>query len=221
MRSTAATRPGPGRPKIRDALRLALIGFAVAVLVFALNGTMFVAAHRLDPARALVEHTRRVRDVRKNVLLGLLDAESYQRAYMLTGDAGYLAGYERGRAATVGSLGLLRTLTVDNPRQQAYAVELGRVLGRKFAFMEELTAERAKGPKARYDLARGHALLVRAREILDRMDTEEVRLGAIRADALDRWIRLIQYGILAVLVQQVTLFVTGLAAFLKSYRSVA
>lgn len=220
MPSNVATRPD-GRPRIRAALRLALIGFAVAVLVFALNGTMFVAAHRLDPARELVEHTRRVQDARKNVLLGLLDAESMQRAYMLTGNPDYLASYERARVATVVSLVRLQALTVDNPRQQAYAVELARLLGRKFDFMDSLTAERAKGPKARYDLARGHALLVRARDLLGRMDVEEARLGALRDDALGRWIRLIQYGILAVLVQQVTLFATGLAAFVKSYRSTA
>jgi CHASE3 domain sensor protein len=221
MRSTAATRPGPGRPKIRDALRLALIGFAIFVLVFALNAMMYVAAHRLDPARDELNRTWDVLVTISATLIGLADAESMQRAYMLTGDRAYLAGYARDRAATVGSLGRLRRLTADNPYQQELADRLRRVLEDKFAFMDALSLERGKGAAAHYDLARGHRLLVLAREILAAMTNEEARLLRIRDDWLSQWIRLIQYGILAVLVQQVTLFVTGLAAFLKTYRSVA
>src|SRR5260370_40132931 len=54
----------------------------------------------------------------RGLLGALIDAETGERGYMLTGDERFLAPYLSGVAAVPVGIARLRTLTADNPGQQ-------------------------------------------------------------------------------------------------------
>ena len=60
----------------------------------------------------------------RNVLMHLLNAETGQRGYLLTGDSLYLAPYRQGASRFATDLSRLREMTADNPRQQARLREI-------------------------------------------------------------------------------------------------
>src|SRR5688572_10393979 len=79
----------------------------------------FVNARSLVLASQTVNHTHRVLEHLAQVLSLLGEAESSQRGYIITGDASYLGPYDSAVRAVSSRLDSIRTLTSDNPSQQA------------------------------------------------------------------------------------------------------
>jgi len=96
---------------------LALV-FAPLLLAILVNG--YLAMHSLNTLTAserLVSHSRAVLAQIRTVESQLVEAESAQRGYLLTGDASYLASYAAARASLASELAQLRMLTADDTAQ--------------------------------------------------------------------------------------------------------
>ena len=96
---------------------LALV-FAPLLLAILVNG--YLAMHSLNTLTAserLVSHSRAVLAQIRAVESQLVDAESAQRGYLLTGDALYLASYTAAHVSLDSELAQLRTLTADDTAQ--------------------------------------------------------------------------------------------------------
>jgi len=98
---------------------LLLVGVAVIAYRLALN--------ERDQQNWIV-HTYEVMNEARATLSSLQDAETGQRGYLLTGDQSYLEPYRNGRIAFERHLERFRSLTADNPDEQARAARL-KVLG--------------------------------------------------------------------------------------------
>src|SRR5436190_20680458 len=66
-----------------------------------------------------VAHTYSVKAALQQLLATLIDAETGERGFIITGEASYLEPYERAPGAIPPALARVRTLTADNPGQQA------------------------------------------------------------------------------------------------------
>ena len=98
-------------------------GLAVAVLVIAylvMNSNLT----RIDHNGGQVLHSNAILDELDAVLLALVDAETGQRGYLITGTESFLEPYERARVVLDGHLALLKKLAVDNPKQIEMASKL-------------------------------------------------------------------------------------------------
>ena len=164
--------------KSRARLLLAVVGPLVAVSV-----TAVTTLRSLDSARdALrsVEHTRHVIDAADTVLVRLLDAETGQRGFIITGDEAYLAPHAHAREDVVAGLASLRRLTADNPRQQARLDTLGAYVRQRLDTLDgRITVRRTAG----FEMARealveggGRRLMDSARAVLGRLRSEELSL---------------------------------------------
>lgn len=71
------------------------------------------------------------------VLVSLVDAETGQRGYLLTGQRSYLAPYQQAVAAIPAGLEALRNEEVVNPALAAEAVQIGQLAARKLAELAE------------------------------------------------------------------------------------
>ena len=81
-----------------------------------------------------------------NLLLqNMLDAETGQRGYLLTGDSRYLSSYVEGQAQVAPTLDKLRNLYVDDRAQLGQFAELSRAVSKKLAEMEVTVALRKLG----------------------------------------------------------------------------
>lgn len=200
--------PGPATSARHRAVTVAAIVANIVIMVVCLNWAMLTSAHRMDAARRLVDHTRDVRIAIRSCAFSLVDAEASQRSYVLSRDSRYLDSYEGARRAFYRDLDRLSVMIADNPAQRSNVAELRRAMDLKFEFMDGINegVRDGKPDGHAYDLARGHALLVRARSIVDRMDRAEVRLLDLRDDVTDRASVRLRVGLAANLGNNVVLF---------------
>lgn len=84
-----------------------------------------------------VAHTREVISAAQQFFADLKDAESAQRAYIITGQEEYLKSYETAAAQVPNDVSTLKRLTSDNPVQQERLDTLQPLVTRRLAELEE------------------------------------------------------------------------------------
>lgn len=104
-------------------------GFGLATLAIATIIVLsYVATAELIANNASVVHSRVVRQNIAQLLSAIKDAESGQRGYLIAGRDAYLEPYTEALDIIAERLGRLRTLTADNPEQQARLDQLQPIL---------------------------------------------------------------------------------------------
>jgi methyl-accepting chemotaxis protein len=102
------------------------LAFGVIVLILAILVTMAeLGFKRQDAASAINVHTYEVLDRGAGVLESLLNIETGQRGFSLTGKDGSLEPYSAGKTSFQANLRALTELTSDNPKQQERLKQLG------------------------------------------------------------------------------------------------
>jgi two-component sensor histidine kinase len=183
-RGDPAESPGSDRQGARErAFRLLAVTVTALFFAFASLGATFIW---YDRSAAAVAHTQEVRNGIDNVLQALTDAESAQRAYILTGDPAFLTQIEDGRDQADAELNRVEVLTRDNSPQQARITALRTLIGRRIAVIYQTVAERRSGDVAAAVriLRRGEgvAAMQGIRRMVAELEAAEARLLAERAD---------------------------------------
>ncbi|MDO9357803.1 MAG: CHASE3 domain-containing protein [Polaromonas sp.] len=126
-------------PKMAISLPLAV--FAAAVLIF-----INEAGFRLSTQAATsIEEAQETRSAVNRLLQHMLDAETGQRGYLLTGDAKYLEPYDVATADINQTLDALRRLYTPYPEELADFGALSRTVSRKLAEMDLSVRMRTQG----------------------------------------------------------------------------
>ena len=114
------------------------IGFGV-VLTLAGIATIVTenAKSNLTETQAKVAHTYQVEGLLKQLEKDLIDAETGQRGYLVTGVSTYLEPYDSGRKNFQTDIEALKKLVSDNPAQVAKAETVQQKAQQKFAELEE------------------------------------------------------------------------------------
>ncbi len=126
-------------PKMAISLPLALL--ATCILI-AINETGY---NRSVEALDSITQTQETRGALNRLLQHMLDAETGQRGYLLTGDKRYLEPYENATAVINQNLDLLRNLYVTHPNELTVFAELSRNVQRKLAEMDVSVRLRKQG----------------------------------------------------------------------------
>ena len=184
-------------------------GFAVAVAALVIVAVVgYRSATRLAESNERVEHTLEVRFEVAQVLTQLLNAETGQRGYIITGREEFLAPYNAALSELDKAVHELQRLTVDNPAQQTRIEQLRAAMDKKLAELKRVIGERrasVEAATATIAAGEGKEAMDQARAILKDMDAEEVRLMEQRSHAVDDSTRIassvITYGtIIAVIL---------------------
>jgi len=158
----------------------------IAVFVVALLDTL---DRRRDSARR-VEHTYQVIGHLADLRARVVDAETGQRGYVITGDTTYLAPYRNARGDARALLLTLRRETRDNPRQQRSLDLLAPLVARRLDILEgRLAIRRAQGFEAAREAlitGGGREAMDRIRSVIATMRAEERRLLVLREEAEER-----------------------------------
>lgn len=148
-----------------------------ALLLLVIIGTATWLAVVTAGLSANVLQARQARTAASDELETLLDAETGQRGYILTGDANYLAPYIRAKARAAGDLRQLQETERGNPAIQSRLVQVARVADAKLAELGRTVAMMQAGRRdealAEIRTGRGKVLMDQARSLM----------GAIIADA--------------------------------------
>jgi signal transduction histidine kinase len=173
--------------------RWAAIAFALAVIVLlGVFGAAWRSGVRLAADSDWRQHTYEVIGEVRGLLNALIDAETGERGYLLTGDAGFLAPFRSGAAAVGPRLASLRQLTADNPRQQRRLDALEPLARAELAQLEDAVDVRGRAGASGVSLAAS----IESRRLMDRLrarvadlEDEEAHLLARRDRALQAAIR--------------------------------
>jgi signal transduction histidine kinase len=164
-------------PRLSPARRLAAV-WGPTVLVIGFGSLAYWGAVREHSSRAAVTASYRVIEELQVLLTRLVDAETGQRGYLLTGRASYVQPFTRAKSDVLQHLTEVRRLTSGNPAQQARLDSLAMVVGAKFEELDETIASRQAN---RLDAAlavvrtdRGLRTMTRARELAEAIRRDEV-----------------------------------------------
>jgi signal transduction histidine kinase len=148
---------------------------ALLVGVLAMDG-----ARRARAVTAWVDHTHQVIETADVLQTRIVDAETAQRGFLITGDEQFLGPAEGAREDVARALASLRALTRDNPSQQARLDSLDPVVARRFGFIAEgIRLRRSAGLPAAAEFMRrggGRVAMDEARALVGRVRSEENRL---------------------------------------------
>ncbi|XXY51059.1 CHASE3 domain-containing protein [Sorangium sp. So ce269] len=163
------------------------LGFgAMVVIVLGLAGTAYKSFAELDEARSWDQHTYEVMLATGDIMASLLDTETGERGFVLTGVESFLEPYRSGRDRFEKSLSRARELTRDNPRQQVRLEKIAKDHNEWLSSVLEpiiqlrRVADEAKTPADRaFDevrRGRGKILMDQMRASLKEIDEEEIAL---------------------------------------------
>jgi signal transduction histidine kinase len=167
------------------------LGF-LAIIVVLVAGVLITLANLATVYRATtaVAHTSAVKAQLEALLTSLIDAETGERGFLITGDDGYLEPYTRGVAATAIETARVRQLTIDNAEQR---VDLEHVAVATQIKLEELAAaiqtRREKGFEGAQAVVLtnvGKRTMDGIRATVTRMEAREDGLLASRTAQADR-----------------------------------
>jgi len=163
-----------------------LVLAALLTLVVGVWGYRTTAA--LRSAAEWVAHTRQVQSDLSDLLSAMHEVEAGQRGFVITGNPHFLEHRGAASEAVATWLADLRSLTADNPQQQAWVADLEDLTARKMAFSEHVLELRNQegfaAAAALINTEEGRALMDRIQTLIDTMQDEENRLLEVRSAAL-------------------------------------
>ena len=93
--------------------------FLSAAIVLVFGVLAYRGVQNTQDAARLVAHTHQVIEMNGAVLARVVDAETGERGYIITGDTTFLDPYRGAEQDAIAHIDDLRRLTADNPSQQA------------------------------------------------------------------------------------------------------
>jgi PAS domain S-box-containing protein len=167
-----------------------------SLLIFLLIVNALFTSRRLNVQvsnQTWVDHSRQVLAEMEQTESLLLDAETGQRGYLLTGESRYLEPYTNAITQIDSHIQSLSRLTADNAREQANVAQLGSLAHQKLDELHETIALARAGhvdqAKAVVLSDRGRLLMGEIRQVFASMQSEEDQLAASRDLAYERSVR--------------------------------
>ena len=153
-------------------------GYAVvAAAVLAAGWATYVEVREAREAGDRARHTQAVVEQIDSLEAEIINAETGQRGFLLTGQEEYLEPYAHGRTIVAAALGRLKQLTADSPTQLARIGVVDELVTAKLAEMQQtVELRRSAGMDAALEIVRTHAgkgLMDRIRAVLGEMRSEE------------------------------------------------
>lgn len=166
-----------------------LIGFGASMVILIISSTAsFFSISNLLESANLVNHTNEIIIELNKVNTAVLDAETGQRGYLLTGKEEFLTPYlDSRRRAETGYANLVR-LTLGSEVHQAGLSELNRLIKERFRFLDlSIDAVRSGTLIEAANLQKGRDIMNEMRIVIARMQEQENRLLADRTVNLNRF----------------------------------
>jgi methyl-accepting chemotaxis protein len=170
------------------------LGFAVIIVVF-----VMVAITGLRTTESVVSdlgwvvHTHEVQLQMNKQLGSLIEAETAERGFALTGADRFLEPYRTALGNLESSYAALRRLTTDNPAQQRRLDEIRPLIDQRHRELDDVIEQRRVGgleaAAARVSTARGQDLTEHLQRVLAEMDADERALLEIRQRSADTAVR--------------------------------
>ncbi len=159
--------------------KIAVTFVLIALIYGVVSVSSFRGQVRNEEGEKWVEHTFEVIQNLDSILSALIDAETGERGYLLTGTEAYLDPYNQGSQKVNGAIDKVQELTVDNPKEQALINAIRPLAAAKLGTLQEgidLRREQGKGLDAAIKVLhndKGKNLMDQIRTLVGEMEAEE------------------------------------------------
>ena len=178
-----------GKMKWKMGNRAVVMGFGIATAILAFVGW---ESHRdtvrVDEAAAARKNSYEAQLALDEVAARLVDAETGQRGFLLTGDETYLEPYREAVKNLDQVLGQLKVLSADNPKQQKHLQELEPLIEKKLSELQTtIDVRRNQGFAAANQVVlagHGKQWMDQIRVVLGQMSDEGKDLRRIRTQEM-------------------------------------
>jgi len=164
-----------------------VIAFGTALVILLWIGVLtFRRTLQEDEDQKWVSHTHLVTEKLDAALADLVDAETNQRGYLITGEDSYLNPYRSAANAVYEDAHTLRKLTADNPTQQRSLDEIEPLIALKLAELDDRIKIRnmpGLGAVIPTAIDAGTRYMEHLRTLISKMRLEEQRLLSQRMEA--------------------------------------
>ncbi len=165
-------------------------GFGLALLIMIVVGVIsYRSTAELIRANREVAASDQVMTQIDAVLSRLTEAESAERAYMLTGKETYLQSYRTASSSALQAVEALRQLTREDSGQRMGLDNLQPLIQRRLALLDESVgrygSRTAQQKVSTTEIERGNLLMVRIRDALEEMQIQEGTILAARSRGLE------------------------------------
>jgi PAS domain S-box-containing protein len=217
MNAGLSLQDDDGAPGASSGLRLNVILLTAAfVLLLGILAVAAILAVRQNRAQADVRDSIEVINGLNRVQGALLDAETGQRGYILTGDPSYLEPYNRAAPNILGEIRQLQQTTKAGVRDAAALTTLNEVVEEKLTELRKTIELEQKGQgDAALATVRGNQgkdLMDRARTILSRLFIMETQRLVDTRDYAATMDEILQFGIVGAVLVLIVLAIFGLRA---------
>jgi PAS domain S-box-containing protein len=166
-------------------------GFAFALACLVVVGVVsYLSVVRLNEDAAWVEHTHEVLGRLDSLLAALIDSETAERGYVITGEESYLEPYRQSARDVDVEASRLRELTADNRTQQLRLDSLAPLVSDRLAELHEvIDLRRIQGFAAAQSevlAGKGREIDDQIRSLIDEMKSAETSLLKERQQLTDR-----------------------------------
>ncbi len=121
----------------RFKLRIYLFFGVWSVVLFAAGLVLFGNVRKLAEEAHWVSHTHEVLDAVQTTLTALVDAETGQRGYLITGLTDYLEPYQFAMENLHGDIERMERLVQDNPAQEARIQGMKELIGARLEILKK------------------------------------------------------------------------------------
>ncbi len=166
-----------------------LIGFSASMIILAISSAASVfSILSLLKSSDMVDHTNEVISTFDDILARVVDAETGQRGFLLTGVEKYLEPYTNARSRVSETLRKAETLTSNDPEQRAGVEELKKLIDQRFKLLDDRIIERRNSENlGMEDLGAGLEIMNRIRDQLSLMEATERATLAARTASMNRF----------------------------------
>jgi signal transduction histidine kinase len=201
----------------------AIIGLSTALTILLLVGIFayrsFAEFHR---ALEWAAHTHEVIEETDHLLISLVNAETGQRGYLITGEKNYLDIYEQALGPIDQSAERLKALTADNEAQQRQLNRLEPLIAKKLAGLKQrIGTRKSQGLSAASQaiiIGKDKYVMDEIRQVIAGMDQDEQSKLVRRQARVNRQARLSQFFLV---FGTFTSFLLLSAAFMIMRREIA
>ena len=188
-----------------------LVGFAISILIiFFLGFLSFTYIRNVIEIGRWGAHARQVLLHTEQVRSFLMEVQTDQLRYALTGDSTFLKPYPGAVRAVRNYIGELDSLVADNPKQSDRVTQLRKVAERRIAFSDTIIEIRRKGfesAKALVMTFHGAKIMAAAQSIIDEIQKEENGLIQERSASVGRQFYSFAYAFVGLLIAMFAILV--------------
>ena len=198
-------------------LRRSFINLLFLIALFALifiNALSFFEIYNFIKANNWVIHSYEVMQANNKTILELLDAETHQRGYVITGDPEFVKNFNARIESINQNLNHAKQLTVDNPEQQATLNQIESLLKQRISMLQDVIKLKQA---QRIDTPQGLALIRNGEKITDQIEQTMNKSRETEYSLLKQRNKLALYTLHRVAIVMIVVSVASILFFLFAY----